>query len=564
MRRYKVIISSLILSIFWGELIYAESPGLFNSILEEGRIRGIRASLLPDGRSIYLLWEPSGTEGEVIVARSNSVIDTPEKLYIADSMGRFPSQSRNTVSNYYDYNLKPGTYYYAVVPVRDVRERKVRLIAGENYTIEPVQVQRAQELPETQKLEPDPSQASSKSVGAITARAEGNNIRINWVPPWNAIPGKTIYSVYRSSSPLSTMEEMREADKLAEIPHPINTYLDQNIEKSQTLYYGVSVKDESKEEQLPLEKGKSFVRVFFIRTKEGKTEAIRDSQPTEITEQEQKEGDTPANLIVQGFGYSREGKGAILKWNHPPNADDTTQYTIYASVFPFNRGVNSFVGGGVIKVGTLSYPKSSLLIREIKPVENLYFAITAKKAGIPENLTAEDGVNTFRYEFEKDISPDEKKEVVVPQSDPEIKNPPETETNPSRTPVLGSKPVSQSISDPGEKLEAELEDNFSEEKVIRDTLDFHDSSRLYQILRESYAKKDYHKCIFLLNSFIRSESDPKLLGMARLYRGISHYKTGGYSKALEDFLHKETMNYNSERTVFWKNKTLAKLGRGGG
>ncbi len=54
-------------------------------------IKVLRSSLLPDKKSIRLDWEPPGGEGEIIIARSNSIIDTPEKLYIADSLGRFKS-----------------------------------------------------------------------------------------------------------------------------------------------------------------------------------------------------------------------------------------------------------------------------------------------------------------------------------------------------------------------------------------------------------------------------------------------------------------------------------------
>lgn len=540
------------------------AQGLFETNEKDEGSKGIRASLLPDKKSVYLLWEPSDRDKEVIIARSNSVIDTPEKLYVADSMGRFSSKSKNSVTNYYDYNLKPGSYYYAVVPVEDVRTRTVRLLPDKNFTTKPIQINKGSSSDSNSGVVPEEGKGNSRTVGAIILKAENNNIRVNWVPPWNAKPGKTTYSIYKSNSPLSSMKEMEKADKLAEIPHPINTYLDRNIEKSQTLYYGVSVKDEKTEEVLPLEKGKSYVRIFFIKDKDGRSEAIRDSEPTEIRKSTTGEENSGDKFMVLGFGYERIGKGAKLKWTPPANADKTTQYTIYASTSSFETGVNSFVGGTVLKVGTLSHPKTSLMIKEIKPVDSLYFAITSKKAGVPENFDLVEGISYFKYNFDSNKSvqtvsnSSPRPNGSVGEKPSRADGSPEDKKDPSDTPSLGKKPEQEEIketspSNPSIAKETESENN------IGLNIDMREGKRLDWLLRKYYKNKKFEIASMQLEKYAKNERDEYLRGKAYFYAGISRYRCGDYRIALNHFLKMETSQFHPRRTKFWKNQTLSKI-----
>ncbi|MCC5814874.1 MAG: tetratricopeptide repeat protein [Leptospira sp.] len=550
------ILSIFSLSTFRGGL---HAQGLFDKPEKSETAQGIRASILPDNRSVYLLWEPSDKEAEVIIARSSSRIDTPEKLYVADSLGRFSAKSKTAISNYYDYNLSPGTYYYAVVPVQDVRNRRVKLIPNQNYTIEPIIIEKSTGQRGDSKVVMENS-GQSKSVGAIVLKAENNNIRVNWVPPWNAVPGKTIYSIYKSTSPLATMEEMKKADKLAELPHPINSYVDQNIEKSQTLFYGVSVKDENTEEVLPLEKGKSFVRIFFIKDKDGRSEAVRDTEPTEMSK-----GNMSSAMTVLGFGYERIEKGAVLKWIPPKDADATTQYTLYASTGTFEGGANAFVGGSVLKVGTLSHPKTSLKIKEIKPVDSLYFAITTKKAGRPENFDLTEGVSFFRYLFDRNLIPTEvaSSDTNAGKSESSVTSDSKKDstTDPSDTPTLGKKDEDTEKSDT-KATKSSTSDSGIDGDFLDIEIDVRDSQKLDRILKATYAQKKYDLAVLSLENYAKKEKDSKLRGKAYFYAGISRYRRGEYRLALNHFLKQETSDFNTQRTLFWKNQTLAKLGRG--
>jgi hypothetical protein len=558
----------LALLLFWAYLPLA-AQGLFTRSEEKfDSTRGIRVSMLPDKKSTYVNWIPNEEGGEVIIARSNSVIDTPEKLYIADSLGRFPSGAKNSVTNYYDYNLKPGSYFYAVIPVDHVRKRKVKLLSNQNYTTDPIIIQEYTDNPaEPMVVAAGKPIAKNESIGTVVVKAEGTNIRVSWVSPWNAVPSQTVYSIYRSSSPMETIEEMRKADKLAELPHPINTYLDKDIEKSQTLYYGVSVKSENLPETIPLENGKSFVRIFFIRDKRGKSEVVQDTEPTELDKSSEKVATTQAEFDtkefqVKGFGYERVGKGAILKWIAPNQADDTTQYTIYASTRAFDAGVNSFIGGSVLKVAVVPHPSTSISIKEIKPVDELYFAITAKRANVPEDFRVTEGTSYFRYQFDKNKIPEE----AIANKEEKTKAPKEViptkeESSLSDTPTLGR--PQEELEDGSEEFYTidpeDLEDFIIDEKQ----LDSERADKLDRILRATYAKGKYELAVSNLEKFIKNETNSKLKGKAYFYAGISRYHRKEYKKALDHFLKVETSEFQSDRTVFWKNRALAKIGRGG-
>jgi len=547
--------------LLWMSTFPILGQGLFSSNFEKKETSSIRASILPDNKSIYVLWEPPTEEGEVIIARSNSVIDTPEKLYVADSLGRFPIQGKNTPSNYYDYNLKPGNYYYAIITVEAVKKRSVVMLPDQNFTTKPISIEEVLKSISSPLVSLNSNSTNkTKTIGSLAIKAEGSHIRVSWSPPWNAVAKQTIYSVYRSSSPMNTIDKMKKADKLVELSHPINTYLDLDINKSQTLYYGVSVKEDNQQEVLPLVKNESYKRIFFILDKKGKAEVVKDNQEfskTDSSDSPNQESKSEAELsfTTRGFGYDRLGKGAKLKWNPPIGADDTTQYTIYASTRSFEGGVNSFVGGTILKVGVVSHPKTSISIKEIKQVESLFFAITAKKADIPEDFTLTEGNSFFKYEFDRDLVAEQKEdENNLTNSNSEI-----TKTNPSDIPKLGKTE---------EKIENEttIAENL-ENQILKvnepEVVYMSDYKDLDEILKSTYKKKQYSLAIYKLKQFAKVENDPKLKGKAIFFMGICYFNIGEYKKSLKLFNRNESVQYNSERSQFWRNRSLDRIARGG-
>ncbi|MCE9501165.1 MAG: hypothetical protein K8R21_11815, partial [Leptospira sp.] len=232
-----------------------------------GAAKSITVKLLADGKSVQIDWEIPDLEGKIILARSETVIDTFEKLRAADSLGKYPSTKKESITSYTDSNLRSGKYYYAVVLASEVNKELVKLLPDKNFTTKPVVVNR----PVTNNDNFDKQSQKARKDGNyyvtnIITRKEGNAIRILWTAPEGA-ENDFLYTIYRSKEPLSSIPLVQKAEKLTEFHHPDTSFLDQDLKESATLFYGVSVTVNEKE-KIPLIEKKSFKRVFFIYDKE--------------------------------------------------------------------------------------------------------------------------------------------------------------------------------------------------------------------------------------------------------------------------------------------------------
>ncbi|WP_243836525.1 tetratricopeptide repeat protein [Leptospira meyeri] len=553
---------------FWmALLLMSQFPVWADSGFEESRYptiaKAIHASILPDKKSIRLDWDPPKQEGEIIVARSTVMIDSPEKLYIADSLGRYKASGANATRVYFDYNLKPGTYYYAIVMVTDVRRREVKLFSNQNYTVVPVHIEEENGTPVVGQ-NPDfpafPADAGIQSmvggVSGITANIERKFVRLNWTPPNGATAGRTMYTVYRSNSPLTSLPLMQKAEKLAELTHPVNSFLDQDLDKSQTLYYGVSVKQVGGEETLPLEDKKSTLRVFYIKqTEKNNAEVIVEESPKkpkpEVASNEPR-ADLGGAMHVRGLGYERVGKGAVISWLSPEAADETTVYSLYASVKPLNQGTSSFGQGSVVKVATVLHPKTNFFIKELKEIDELYFGVTAKSNGIPEDYNLKENVSYFKYNFSKDILPQEEPNVVAeshPKKEPEKTENYKNEHAVTPTDTLSPKETAESVNDLREEPSATVNYDLGQTDLNR-------------IIKETVIRKKYETAVYRLEEYLKYETNTYLRGKAMFFLGVSALKTGDTKKALKCFLKRETKSYSPTRVEFWTNQTLSQAGRG--
>lgn len=548
-------------------LLLSFFPVWADSGFEESRYptiaRAIRASILPDKKSIRIDWDSPKQEGEIIVARSNVMIDSPDKLYIADSLGRYKASGPNATRVYFDYNLKPGTYYYSVVMVTDVRRREVKLFPNQNYTTIPVTIAEENGTPivgQNPEFPAFPEDTNIQSmvggVSGISANIEKRFIRLNWTPPAGAIAGRTIYTVYRSSSPMTSLPLMQKAEKLTELTHPTVTFLDQDLSKSQTLYYGVSVKQLGGEESLPLEDKKSTLRVFYIKQSDkSNAEVIVEETPKKQNLEVASNDPTPnlsGALHVRGLGYERVGKGAVISWLSPEAADETTIYTLYASIKPLNQGASSFNQGTVVKVATVVHPKTNFFIKELKEIDELYFGVTAKSSAVPEDYNLKENVSYFKYDFSKDNLPKEETDIVA-ESKPK-KEPEKPEIYKNEHVVTPTE-----IAPPKENIEPV--NDFKEEHSATVTYDL-GQTELNRIIRETVIQKKFETAVYRLEEYLKFETSSYLRGKALFFLGVSALKTGDTKKALKCFLKKETKSYSPSRVEFWTNQTLNQVGRG--
>ncbi|MDV6236162.1 tetratricopeptide repeat protein [Leptospira ellisii] len=490
----------------------------------------IHAEILKkDENSIRISWDAPRETGEIIVARSSSMIDTPEKCMVADSLGKYPSGIAGGVTQIFDYNLKPGTYYYAVVLAHHVKKNTIKLVPGRNFTTIPVVIEQALTpgSPATENKAPElPDDAR---VTDLSVKKEGKFLRLNWTPYDRAISNATVYTVYRSLEPMSSLSLMRKAEKLTELSHPESTFLDQDLGKSQTLYYGVSVRSGAKE-VLPLVNGQSFTRFFYIGTPNKNSGSSEDMQKSEYSYDE---------MHVKDIAAEMEGKTLKLSWKAPDKADENTVYTIYQSLKPLSGGTATFLGGNIRKLGEVNHPDTSAQIRLKKVGTQIYFGVTVKRGE--------------REEF--NLVENESFIAINPTQDGEGDDGPSENNGDSDS--NGSEVEKET---PEVK---EDKDKNKEEQNRKDEDDFSGSDdELDRILKRTYWKRDYAGAVHELKPFTGSGNSAAVRGKAKFFTGLSHYRKGNYKEALKYLINKDSKFYNAERSEFWSKRCLSRISGG--
>lgn len=505
-------------------LVLVSFPGAQDSVLNNTQVENysvanlIHAEILKkDENSIRISWEAPRETGEIIIARSSSMIDTPEKCMVADSLGKYPSGIAGGVTQIFDYNLKPGTYYYAVILAHHVKKNTIRLIPGRNFTTIPVIVEHALIPGNTNTENKTPELPDDARITDLTVKKEGKYLRLNWSPYDKAIPNATVYTVYRSLEPMSSLSLMRKAEKLTELSHPETTFLDQDLGKSQTWYYGVSVRSGAKE-ILPLINGQSFTRFFYI----GTPNKDNKETPENITNSEYSYED----MHVKDLTAAVEDLNVKLEWKAPEKADENTIYTIYQALKPLSGGTATFLGGNVRKLGEVKHPDTAAQIRLKSLSTQIYFGVTVKRRNQEEfNLV-------------------ENESFVAIAADP---NAIATNDNLEND----KKEENPQVQDENKEKPEKQEEDFSGTDDEVDT-----------VLRRTYWKRAYADAVHDLKPFTGSGNSAQVRGKAKFFTGLSHYRKGNYKEALKFLINKDSKVYNAERSEFWSKRCLSRISGG--
>jgi len=505
----------------------------------------IKAKNSEEKNSVDISWTSPSDEGEVIIARSKSVIDTADKLFVADSLGIVSYKDDVRITSFKDINLRPGQYYYAIALVNSVRRRQVQMIANSNYTTSPVTVFENEDPAST-------TVDTNRFVKSIDVQKVETGLRITWELPENSEKVKPTYSVYRSNSPLNTIQAMRNAKKIIELDHPDSSYTDRTKDAVSGVYYGVSVtiKDE---EFIPLQNEVSFKR--YGKEPVGKNKPKKNVEddsdiPSEDEDSEEenpkktknkkktkKQSGTfeeepyvrkPPLVVKEGFyvheiNYELEKDNVNLTWSHPKDVDlDNLVYTVYQSNSPLKNIKELINSKKVKKLAEVEYPEKKFKIKREEKKKIFYYGVTVTVPSGEEFTLLEENDSFLKVFPEGYKNPDSEKKPEKPETSETLDTPPaEDKKKPSEKPK------------PSESNEFNL------------------------IMSEYYKKGKFtiaHEKLILL---AETSEDFNEVARAYFYAALCQYNKKNYKEALKLLLKDEVQkNYDSDRVQFYINQCL--------
>lgn len=504
----------------------------------------IKAKVTEEKNSVYITWTPPREEGDVIIARSKSMIDTPDKLYVADSLGILSYKDDIRISDYKDINLRPGQYYYAVALVSSVRRRQVQLLADKNFTSTPVTIYE-NENPPTSTVD------SKRFIKSIDIQKVDTGLKIAWEPPDEADRSRPIYSLYRSNSPLNTIAAMQNASKVIEMDHPDTTFTDRSKYAVSGVYYGVSVTIKG-EEFIPLQEDVSFARYGSPPAKKKKKPLAKDEDEEDDGEEEEKpqpkknknnkkktsapeqdlglvKHEKPANIkegnYVHEINIELQKEGMLLTWSPPTNVDlEGIVYSIYQSTSPLKNVQSLLDAGTAKKLGELNHPETKYKLKKEDKKKIFYYGVTVRLDSGEEFGLLEENDSYLKI-YPEAYANIIKKESPLPTEEIEKKE--EEKPIPQKEEEKPSKPSNK-------KPKATENNEFN------------------WIMSEYYKKGKFtvaHEKLLLL---AETSEDPHEKGKTLFYAALCQYNKKNYKDALKLLLKEEVQkNYEPDRVEFY-------------
>jgi hypothetical protein len=517
----------------------------------------IKAKVTEDKNSVYITWTPPREEGDVIIARSKSMIDTPDKLYVADSLGILSYKDEIRVSEYKDINLRPGQYYYAVALVSSVRRRQVQLLPEKNFTTTPVTIFE-NENPPTSTVD------SKRFIKSIDIQKVDTGLKIAWEPPDDADRSRPIYSLYRSNSPLNNVAALRNASKVIEMDHPDTTFTDRSKYAVNGVYYGVSITIKG-EEFIPLQEDISFARYGTTPPQKKKKKSLakdedeeddeeEDERPQSKTKNKNKPNKKIAPNTQSDLGLVKHEKpatikegnyvheiniellkeGMLLTWSPPVDVElEGILYSIYQSTAPL-KNVQSLLERGVAKkLGEINHPETKFTLKKEDKKKIFYYGVTVRLESGEEFGLLEENDSYLK------IFPETYSNLIKKENSPK-KEPEEEEKKVEEKPAPIPEKEEEKSPKPNNKKPKTSENN-----------------EFNLIMSEYYKKGKFtvaHEKLLLL---AETSEDPKEKGKALFFAALCQYNKKNYKEALKLLLKEEVQkNYEPDRVEFYINQCL--------
>ncbi|MBN1501463.1 MAG: hypothetical protein JW982_14980 [Spirochaetes bacterium] len=305
--------------------------------------------------SVKITWSISpGSHDVFIVGRTTEIPSNENTALSALSIKVIQS---GEITEVIDRNIPEGRYYYVILAKNKIAQKKIELYPNDNYITNPVII--------------------TKKVSDVTLLPKVDNIRATVIKEgstavtWTPLKlENVIYTVYRSTEPLSTPESIDKAAK-AGVVKDTDSFFDSQIDKSGKYYYAVTTSDTVRNEDKQLLPDRSYT--------------------TESVNVNVEKRTTVADIKI----IAADSKEIRVEWRGIPNFDG--EYFIYRneSVIDSQEKLNkSYLAGKVDPV--LSF------YLDINPVQGAnYYAVIAKdkKGIINKELIADQNYNSQPYEL---------------------------------------------------------------------------------------------------------------------------------------------------------------------
>ncbi len=349
-----------------------------NSVAPDNIARNIKAELVPGASpskcTIKVTWELNPKEkGEYIVAKSNQVIDTAEKVKAAKVVKAVNVTAMNTVI---DNDCTPGSYYYVVLSKKSITDNKMDLRKDFNFLSAPVVI--------------DPGIAFN-IVSNIKAVETGKKIMLSW----DRINRTALfYTVHRSKQVINSASILKQSEKLDTLAD-VGQYLDENATVDIPYFYAVTVKALKAKDNPNLFPDRNFT-----------------TTPVMVSS---KKGD---QIKVKTISARVDREAVMITWSHA-GTDGDPNYQLFRSEKPI-KNIMDIPGSAIIGIVNINTDK---FLDSMAPSGKYYYGLipgtgtdSSAYALIPGvNITSEPVVIVVKEVKKKEGQ--KKQEKIITQTD---------------------------------------------------------------------------------------------------------------------------------------------------
>ena len=521
---------------------YTKGPPIYkDKKLDQFRVFGLTAVDTED--KVLLKWLPAEAKNiKYTIYRGTTPLDTKERIETAQRLGVVEEGTEE----FTDINpMKNRSVFYGVTVTDKETNREVTsLIYRKSY------VEHAHG-----KL--DYSQILAQFPGAIIVVLTGqNSLRVYWTDPESKFDE---ISVFRSNSPISSEDKLKEAVKVGDVKKGVKQYEDINIEPGNYFYAIFPKIDGQVKVAFLQEKTFTVMPVSILPPKEvSEGEKLPEKEPEAEKEPEKKEQEVADSEVKEdssedeGLLYFRmiSSRDSVKLIWEVGKYNPGVKYLIFRSQ-KFMQTYRDVQRHGQLLEELPSYIKE--YIDESIPEGIYYYALVVEK----EKIIDETLVAGKNYVLEPAI-------ISAAKEDPQ-----DIADNTDTTDDKVDKEHKDDIeeTEPNEKIvEEELP---KQDKIPKDELTQYDDEmmlhqkkldELNKILATTFIKNKYGEAVEQLKPFTGNHGIPEgIRARAMFYSGLSYYNMRKYKQALFYFSNTEVRSFYPMRSDFWIKRSVERI-----